>query len=146
MICEIKEPSLVELVEFINNNSIYFEQKEIDTINIFKKQSTESWAKNSFYLHGQLLISITEPITQTKMDEAVTINNYKIKTYGLDDPRDIASANNATCEFNILKNILQKYNEVIVHEMYRPPEENNINDHGGTIYQFIANTTMIGKS
>jgi hypothetical protein len=146
MICDIKQPTLIELVDFVNNNSIYFEQKEIDTINKFKKQSTESWAKNSFYLYGQLLISITEPITQIRMDEAVSIHNNKIKTYGLDDPRDIASANNAYYEFNILKNILQKYNEKIVHEMYRPPDVNDINDRGGSIYQFISNTTMVGKS
>jgi hypothetical protein len=140
-----KEPSLLELIDYINNYKEFFEYLSLDIVSEYyiASQKDIGSMKDKYFLGGQLVVSINEPITSKIIDWVKNENIKRQLEYG--EPYnsfELASIARAKHMFETLQEIIARYYQIQIHELYRPPENG---DNGGEIYQKIFERTLIGK-
>lgn len=140
-IMNIAPPSLNDLINFIENNPIYFEEEE--------KISINQYSQNKEYKLYHINMKLVDEITNDKILEAT--NELK-KDYKQGDWNNTRQDINHffACKYNFenLKKVLIKYYNLVEEEYLRPPdpnETNDPNDKGGILYQELEKNTLIGK-
>lgn len=139
-----QEPSLVQLMEYVNNNNEYFEDLTMDVLDDYYNAANKAGnLKNKYYMGGQIAVSITDPITAKLIESVNAANKKRQQEYGEPcNSFEIASIANSNRLFENIQEIIARYYEVKIHELYRPPQNG---DNGGEMYQKIAERTLIGK-
>lgn len=139
-----KEPSLIELMDYVKNNNECFEDLSIDVLYRYSKNKTGNM-KDKYYLGGQIIVSITDRITAELIESVKDADKKRIEEYGVPDiPFEISSVAYANKLFKDIQEIIARYYKVRIHELYRPPN-GEPGDAGGEMYQQLASKTNIGK-
>jgi hypothetical protein len=137
--------SLNELIEYCcKKYKAHFESisSSISVLDYYFSQYTKY---GHFWLGGEKKLYPDDKITEKLL---IHIKNVKTQRM-IDSPpcnsAEYASVQNSFNKFEKFLDVFVKYEEVFVHEMYRPPDENNHLDKGGILYQKILNETLVGK-
>jgi hypothetical protein len=95
----IEPPTLIKLLSFVNINKNNLDIYYKIHLQYFNKQVIE----NGYYLlYGQIKMQLDEPITKSKIKEAIKINKRS----------EIHTTEEVEKYFNILQEIIQKYYHV----------------------------------
>jgi hypothetical protein len=139
-----QEPSLVQLIDFVKYNNEHFNDLSLDVLDYYYNAANDIGnVKNKYYLGGQIAVSITDPITEKLIEKVRIADKKSQQEYGEPcNSFELASIANANRLFENIQDIITRYYEIKIHELYRPPQNG---DNGGKMYQKIAEQTLIGK-
>jgi hypothetical protein len=142
-----KEPSLIQLKQTILLYPTEFIDLDTKVIDIYYKASkVKGLSEYKYYLGGQITIGIEERITEKVMKEVVEANKKRCFDYG--DPVNYLEKMSLQMHnqyFENVQKIIDRYYEISLIELYRPPDKNNKKDKGGEFYQLLSSMTSIGK-
>ena len=140
------DPTLNDLNDFIITNPDYFNEDEKKCIGLYLSDTQQKYSNGKYWLKGQLQMTPDEEITAEKMDKAIEIDNQsKLKYSGPFHPLEAMSMLKHDKKFENLQTVLQKYNDTMEEEYFRPPNPTDSTDEGGWYYQQIAKNTLVGK-
>lgn len=83
-------------------------------------------------------------ITKSNIDKAKVLIDKKNKEYG--EPTnsyEAASIKQAAEDFENMQKTIERYYEIKMHDLYRPPNPDITDDLGGIEYQKLVKTTKI---
>ena len=139
--------SLNELIHSFKKYEEHFKNipKALNALEHYYYQINSSYCKGYYWLGGQIKLSPDD-----KIDEKLLIHTQKtIDQRTIDFPpcnsAEYHSVNSANIIFKTFLDIFVKYEDIYMHEMYRPPNENDPLDKGGLMYQKTLSETLVGK-
>lgn len=144
--CIGKEPSIIDLQKIVELHKEDFLDLDKSFIEFYLKLGISSKIMPTYYLAGQLLTLKDEPITQQLLNKAKEIDKKRKEEYGGHcNSMEASSIHTQDRMFENLQKLLNRYYKLMIHNLYRPPDESVTGDKGGNIYQKIEEKTMIGK-
>jgi len=136
-----REPSLQILHDFVNGHPELLVGVNIVVIQLYFDDTTRT---GKYYLGGEIPIGINDRITQ----ELLKTVDTKHKNIDWDEcshhiERMVVLGHISS--FDNLNKIIKIYYDYMIHELYRPPNEDDPTDQGGEMYLKIKEKTNIGK-
>ena len=113
-------PTLNDLIWLVKEHNDYFTDLDLAVLDYYEK-SAKNASNRSYYLYGQLPISLDEPITPELLLQADNMNNERFHEYG--GPVNSVEASSIRHSKTLYQNlilIIERYESVYHDLMYAP--------------------------
>lgn len=137
--------SLNELIQAFKKYESHFSKNDGSVLNYYYSQCS-LYSKGRYWLGGQIILSPDDKIDEELLIFTKNTMDQRIIDFPPCNSAENASVQQAIAYFNKFLDIFVNYKDIFMHEMYRPPNENDPLDKGGIMYQKTLNETLVGKN